>query len=215
MSPYRQILAPFPFLETDPGGVLARIADGLPGTLFMLGRWLYDWQALLAGVLAILAARIWGRAIVRASELSAAAPPRAEKALTARRRPSGPPPARKDLRAGDEQDRHPDLRALIASLRAKIRATLTRVPCIEEPLSSSQLDLCRGVGNIVLLDTVVSTAEMGRELVSLRQHVAVLSELNDRDTCKTAWQALISLNTCARELDVKLGGADSKGNSGR
>ena len=33
--------------------------------------WLYEWQVLVAGILAILAARIWGRSVVRAARYAA------------------------------------------------------------------------------------------------------------------------------------------------
>src|SRR5215469_8610334 len=44
----------------------------LPATA-LITKWLYDWQTLITGICALLAAHIWGRAIVRAAELRAGA----------------------------------------------------------------------------------------------------------------------------------------------
>ena len=45
----------------------------IPVAFRELLHWLYDWQILVCGVLALIAARLWGRSVIRAARINARA----------------------------------------------------------------------------------------------------------------------------------------------
>src|ERR1019366_1853427 len=99
----------------------SRFMELLPGLLQQLGRWLYDWQVLIAGILALVAAHIWGRSVLRAAELRASGPARANRPAPPRRTTSTAGPVARDLRTADPNNRPPARPEALARLRATIR----------------------------------------------------------------------------------------------
>jgi hypothetical protein len=176
----------------------------LPVALMQFGHWLYEWQVLLAGLCALFAAHIWGRAVLKAAELRATPTHQPERVAPQRRSKSQSPqtPA-KDLRTREPQS--PALSPLetVQAFRGRIRVILGQVPCVEDPLSPSQLALCKEIGSFVLGDAAVQEA-VRLDYNVLLSELAFLSALDRSASCKTAWKTLIAVNRCAREFETKL-----------
>src|ERR1700761_397768 len=82
----------------DGWGEVGHIVEqGFFPAVTLVVKWLHDWQVLLTGVCALIAANVWGRAVIRAAEMRAGAvrpisPPVPRQATSV----AGPPP--RDLR---------------------------------------------------------------------------------------------------------------------
>jgi hypothetical protein len=176
----------------------------LPVAFRELLRWLYEWQILICGVLALVAARIWGRSVVRAARITARAkqPPPAEI-----RRPAAEPVVvPTPLAAGAEPvveipTKTPDLAERLFSLREQIRNTLGRMPCTDEVLSAERLSDCRAIADFPLGEppSADGRAQIAR-FEALKSKLAALRDVRDTDTCRNAWEALVRISMDARDL---------------
>jgi hypothetical protein len=165
--------------------------------------WLYDWQILICGVLALVAARIWGRSVVRAARITARSkPPAAE----IRRPPAEPVVVPTPLAAAPEPvieipPPRVDLADRLFSLREQIRNTLGRMPCTDDVLSAERLDDCRSIADFPLGDPPAGAgrAQLAR-FEALKSKLAALKDVRDTDTCRNAWEALVRISMDARDL---------------
>lgn len=174
----------------------------LPIAFNELIHWLYDWQVLIAGILAIVAARIWGKSVVRGARIAAAAQmpasvaPRAQAAPAPS--PAAPPrpaprpvPAASAAAAGDP----------LLALRETIRATLAAIPYSDEPLTPERMTLCSRVLQYPVGD---AAAKAGKVLAPkyevLQKELGALGEMGEKNTCRNAWQVLVRINDAARDL---------------
>ena len=206
----------------DLQAIISGLMELLPGMLVQLGRWLYDWQVLLAGILALVAAHFWGRAVIRAAELRAGVPGPPKRATRTRRSPPLSVPALRDLRTTVEPKEQapapaPALGAgdELARLRATIRGVLARVPCVDDPLTAAQVLQCKSVGNFFLdAEKFKNDGLIRSGFDTLRHELAVLSGLTERATGRTAWQTLIAINNHVRVLELKLAKASAKSVAG-
>jgi len=202
----------------DLQAIVSGLMELLPGVLIQIGRWLHDWQVLLAGILAVVAAHIWGRAVIRAAELRSGVPGRPKRATRTRRSPPLVPVLR-DLRTAEPMDRAP-APALgpgdeLARLRATIRGVLARVPCVDDPLTAAQLLQCKSVGNFFLdAEKFKNDGLIRSGFDTLRHELAVLGGLNERATGRKAWQTLIAVNNHVRVLELKLAKTSAKSAAG-
>lgn len=174
----------------------------LPVAFRELLHWLYDWQILICGVLALIAARVWGRSVIRAARITARAKPPAEI-----RRPAAEPVVvPTPLAAGAEPvvtapRQTPDLAERLFSLREQIRNTLGRMPCTDEVLSAERLGDCRAVADFPLGEPPAGAgrAQIAR-FEALKSKLAALKDVRDSDTCRNAWEALVRISMDARDL---------------
>jgi len=179
----------------------------LPATA-LITKWLYDWQTLITGICALLAAHIWGRAIVRAAELRAGAVRQARSPVPRQAvsvAPSAAPPTR-DLRSPPLESTLQNAPEAVEKLRAQIRAVLGRVPHTEVPLNPAQLSLCKSITSFTLDENSLKREAPREAYASLRQELSGLAALDERASCMTAWKALTSINKCARNLESALQG---------
>ncbi len=159
--------------------------------------WLYEWQVLVAGILAILAARIWGRSVVRAARyaaLSAGAEPAvAQRSAAAAVVPFG---------SAKPKARKPEMQDHVFALREQIRLTLGRMPCTDDVLSAERLALCRKIAGMKLGELPKGAPKtMVQSYEVLRSGLSALGALRETDTCRRAWEALVRVNSDARELE--------------
>ena len=200
-APMQDVDAFFNNLGSSFGEALSALSVTAPIALNAIVSWLHDWQVLVAGILAIIAAHIWGRAVLRASEFKGRRRAESEALRTARAAPR----TTTDLRT-TPQILEDAPRIQLAGLRSKIRLVLGKIPCTDDVLTSSQLLLCRDVGKAFLAGELLS--EKGkRELAAIREKASALVNLLELDTCRTAWQALIALNAAARDYETSLNSA--------
>jgi hypothetical protein len=161
--------------------------------------WLYEWQVLIAGILAILAARIWGRSVVRAARYAA---------LSATGEAADPPGARRNAvvpfasvrpKAGRSEpaDR-------VFALREQIRLTLGKMPCTDEALSAERLSECHRIANMPMGELPKDASKAAAQsLEVLRGDLSALGALRETDTCRRAWETLVRVNTDARDFMSK------------
>jgi len=180
----------------------------LPIAFRELLHWLYEWQILLTGVLALIAARIWGRSVVRAARIAARAkqPTLSEPV---RKSPAVPKVVPVPLAAGSAADprqrrapsRYPELADRLFTLREQIRATLGRLPCTDEVLSPERLADCRRIADYQLGKPPADASKLlAHRFDVLRSELSALAAVRDTDTCRNAWEALARINVDARDL---------------
>jgi hypothetical protein len=176
----------------------------LPVAFGELLHWLYDWQILICGVLALIAARVWGRSVIRAARITA----RAKVPPAEIRRPAAEPNVvPTPLAAGAEpivkvpSPHAPELADRLFSLREQIRNTLGRMPCTDEVLSAERLDDCRGIADFPLGEPPAGAgrAQIAR-FEALKSKLAALKGVRETDTCRNAWEALVRISMDARDL---------------
>ena len=210
-------------LDIDLEGFMSRLVEFLPGFLFQVGHWLYDWQVLLASILVLVSAHIWGRSVIRAAELRSQATlaPQTSHAYQepagsqARRRTTGPNGSGWDLRAAEQGNAAVGPRENLLRLRAQIRGVLARVPCVDDPLTPSQLKDCQNLGNNVLETFAFPKDDLVRnEFALVQKDLSELDALKEGTTCRTAWNALIALNNSTRGLELCLGEGSLKARVG-
>lgn len=181
----------------------------LPVAFRELLHWLYEWQILICGVLALAAARIWGRSVVRAARITARAKASPQPEV---RRPAAEPVVVPTPLAAVKEPviKEPlvevppprvDLTDRLFSLREQIRNTLGRMPCTDDVLSAERLDDCRGIAEFPLGEP---PADAGKTQIArfeaLKSKLAALKDVRETDTCRNAWEALVRISMDARDL---------------
>jgi hypothetical protein len=174
----------------------------IPVAFRELMRWIYEWQILICGVLAVVAARIWGMSVVRAARIQARAKPPA----VSRRPPAEPVVVPTPLAAAESAGTVPlpqtaDLADRLFVLREQIRNTLGRIPCTDDVLSPERVADCRAIAGFALCDPP-SGAGKGQlaRFEALKSKLAALKGVRDGDTCRNAWEALVRISMDARDL---------------
>lgn len=176
----------------------------IPVAFRELLRWLYDWQILICGVLAIVAARMWGRSVIRAARITARAKPPADT-----RRPAAEPVVVPTPLSQPDREpvvkipppRDPELAERLFTLREAIRGTLGRTPCTDELLSEERLEDCRHIADFPLGEPPPDAARVQlARFDALKSKLAALKDVRETDTCRNAWEALVSISMDARDL---------------
>ncbi|GAA0540638.1 hypothetical protein FHS83_000036 [Rhizomicrobium palustre] len=160
----------------------------LPVAARELLRWLYDWQILISGILALVAARLWGRAVIRAARINA----RAREG----KRPSLEVVASRTITPAV----HEPLPQQLHALRECIRNTLGRMPCTDETLSPERIADCRKIAEFPFPDLPHADKLFLHRYEALRGKLAALKSVRDSDTCRNAWEALVKISMDARDL---------------
>lgn len=166
--------------------------------------WLYDWQILLTGILALIAARYWGRSVIKAARITA----RARAATPEFKRAPGEPvvvpiplatPA-----AGDatlKPPRMPEWSDRLFALRENIRATLGKLPCTDEVLNAERLAECKKIAEFPLGELPGSSPKaLAHRYETLHSKLAALGAVRETDSCRNAWEALVKISIDARDL---------------
>jgi len=185
----------------------------LPIAFRELLHWLYDFQYLIGTALAVLAAWIWGKSVIRAARIAARAAatnqPAQAPPTDAQGKPSAAPkvipiplaavvepPARKLASVPKTQ-----LAERLFALRELIRSTLGRMPCSDDPLSAERLADCRMIAEFPLGDSPPDAPRLqAHRFDVLRSELAALGAVRETDTCRNAWEALVRINMDAREI---------------
>ncbi len=167
--------------------------------------WLYDWQILLTGVLALVAARVWGRSVIKAARINARA--KSAPLLDVRRPPAEPVVVPMPLAGGVEPPirkptpRIPELPDRLFALREQIRNTLGRLPCTDDVLTAERLEACRVIAKFPLGDLPAGAAKpVIHRFEALRSKLSALGAVRETDTCRNAWEALVQISMDARDL---------------
>lgn len=161
----------------------------LPVALSEVLRWIYEWQVLVGAIIALVAARLWSRSLIRAAEIAA---------RSARHPPQGEPRRVERLEA---PARPPMLRNRLFALREMIRVTLGKLPCTDEPLSPENLADCRRVAEFALGECPAGAPKsVIQRYESLRSKLQALKGVRQSDSCRHAWQALAGISLDARDL---------------
>ena len=181
--------------------------------LLGIGHWLYEWQVLLAGICALIAARSWGRAIVKAAQMRTVteAP---DQILPPRRNANRTAARPLDMRVSEAEI--PAVKPLesLQALRSRIRAVLCKVPSSDDPLNPAQIAFCKAIGTFSLGDLFLKNDAIIQEYASLQAELATLNALDPSASCKMAWQTLITVNKCARSLETMLGAGPAPASNG-
>lgn len=180
------------------------IFNVIPVAFRELLRWLYEWQILACGVLALIAARIWGRSVVRAARINA----RAKVAAETRRPAAEPVVVPTSLVPGSIEPvvKAPLPRVLgmtdrLFALREQIRGTLGRMPCTDDVLNAERLADCQRIADFPLGDPPPGAAKaLVHRFEALKSKLAALKGVRETDTCRHAWEALVKISTDARDL---------------
>jgi hypothetical protein len=179
----------------------------LPVAFRELLHWLYDWQILITGVLALVAARVWGRSVIRAARINARA--KAGAPLDIKRLPSEPvvvPMPLATVVSGEPATlklapRAPELSDRLFALREQIRNTLGRLPCTDEALAAERLADCKKVADFPLGELPpAASKQLAHRFEALRSKLSALGAVRETDTCRNAWEALVRISTDARDL---------------
>lgn len=177
----------------------------LPVAFRELLHWIYDWQILITGVLALIAARVWGRSVIRAARINARA--KAGAPLDVKRSPAEPVVVPMPLasvvpaEARKQAPRAPELPDRLFALREQIRITLGRLPCTDEALAAERLADCKKVAEFPLGELPpAAPKQLAHRFEALRSKLAALGAVRETDTCRNAWEALVRISTDARDL---------------
>lgn len=176
----------------------------LPVAFRELLHWLYDWQVLIAGVLAIVAARYWGQSVIRAARITARSKPVSPEPKRAPVEPVVVPIPLATAAAGDatlRPVRTPEWSDRLFVLREHIRGTLGKLPCTDEILSAERLAACRKIAEFQLGELPGSSPKpLAHRYDALRSKLAALGAVRETDTCRNAWEALVKISIDARDL---------------
>jgi hypothetical protein len=179
--------------------------------------WLHDWQILLTGVLALAAAYIWGKSVIRAARITARAAKQQVQSQTAptqtpKRPPATPkvvpiPLASSGAPALEPHGRKPvplpksELADKLYALREQIRTTLGQMPCTDDLLSAERLEDCRRISEFPLGDPPANATKLvAHRFDVLRSELAALGAVRETDTCRNAWEALVRISMDARDM---------------
>lgn len=171
----------------------------IPVAFRELLHWLYDWQILICGVLALAAARYWGQSVVRAARISAR-----NKAVAGTRRPAAEPVVVPTPLAATPEPvakvpvRAAELTERLFTLREHIRNTLGRMPCTDDVLSDERLADCRAIADFPLGEPPAGALHARFE--ALKSKLQALQGVRETDTCRNAWEALVSISMDARDV---------------
>jgi hypothetical protein len=177
-----------------------------------LAHWLYEWQVLATGILVLVAAHVWGRAILKAARVHSTnqngVARQARPAVSATEAPRTTPAAE----AGGETGASASDQAMLNSLRAlrrQIRVMLATLPCTDEPLSAGNRALCGQIAHSASDEAREGPQGPNESTEALRRSLDALSTLDAQASNRSAWTALVQLNNAARDLlgsDEKSGG---------
>ena len=181
------------------------LVEGFIPAVALVVKWLYDWQALIAGICAIIAAIIWGRAVIKAAELRAGSVRPSRSPIPRQLSALSPPPPR-DLRVQESEAAAMSAPELVERLRVQIRVLLGRIPHSEEPLNAGQLSMCKGIANFTIDPTNFKREAPREAYAALKKDLSALSSMTRGTTCLTAWKALTAVNKTARNLEAALQG---------
>jgi hypothetical protein len=176
----------------------------LPIAFRELLHWLYEWQILLTGILALIAARVWGRSVIRAARIAARTKPAAT--VEPLRKPSAVPkvvpvPLAAVAEPRRRSSRFPELSDRLFALREQIRGTLGRLPCTDEVLNPERLAECRKIAEFSLGKVPTDAPkQLAHRFDVLRSELAALAAVRETDTCRNAWEALARISMDARDM---------------
>jgi hypothetical protein len=185
----------------------------LPIAFQELLRWVYEWQILLTGVLALVAARIWGKSVIRAARIAAKAEQPAPAEI--QKKPTAVPKvvpvplgasigAGRSLlepQAGKPQARSSELADRLFALREQIRVTLGKTPCTDDVLNAERLADCRRIAEFPLGEPPADAPKLlAHRFDVLRSELSALGAVRETDTCRNAWEALARISIDARDM---------------
>lgn len=192
--------------------------QALPLTVAIAYEWAKEWQTLLAGLLAIFAARVLVRGTQRSARIMAEAAIRSARiaALSA-----APPP----LSAPDTRSEHPprpmptaysDTNVPIAAriserldaLRNALRGALAAIPTSDGAIGMTGSELYGKIASFSF-DDIDPAGHFGDEFVhlfhELQARLAAMKMEHAKPTNpRQAWEALVRINTLARKLRTKI-----------
>ena len=179
------------------------LGEKIPLVALFLGQWLYDWQTLSAGIMAIFAAYYWGNAVIRAAE-SRAGESRV-RANQIRHTPAPPPSSLSersapDLRLSVDDRRATNIKA-VRNFRSQLRIVLSRTPCTDDPLTQAQSELCKSLSSFALEGHALQPEGERQHYFLLKNDLSDLAALKNITNCRDAWQVLTRVNKLARELE--------------
>jgi hypothetical protein len=164
----------------------------LPVAFHELVHWVYDWQVLVTGILAVVAARIWGRSVIRAARPTTKVGGRVKIEAAG----AIPPVAvsEQPVPSATVHDR-------LFELREQIRSTLGRMPFGDAALGTARVAMLSKIASFSLS----GVTDEARRLSPLRQEallkeLSAIAALRESDTCRTAWEALVRVSMAARDL---------------
>ena len=180
----------------------------LPIAFRELLHWMYEWQILLTGVLALIAARVWGMSVIRAARITARAKQAAPVEI--QKKPSLVPkvvpvplvaPRVVEPRLRKPPPGSPELADRLFALREQIRVTLGRTPCTDDVLSAERLADCRRIAEFPLGEPpAIASKLLAHRFDVLRSELSALGAVRETDTCRNAWEALVRISIDARDL---------------
>jgi len=190
-------------------GTLVHLATGLgswlqfvaftvfPVAFGELVHWLHDWQVLASAIILLVAAHIWGSAILKAARLNVFPQNgvgRLQRPLVEAAEASRPAAPVEVEQGGPAAGGQPRLERL-NTLRREIRVMLGTLPCTDDPLSVQNWTLC---GRIAQLGHGEPGQLAQEGLADLKPSLDALASLDTRATNRAAWAALVRLNDAAR-----------------
>jgi len=182
----------------------------LPIAFMELLHWLHDWQILVTGVLVLIAARIWGRSVVRAARISAKAARQQGPAEPPKKTSPAPKVVPIPVAAGGElRAKRPlpvpasELADRLFALREQIRGILGRMPSTDEMMSAERLAECRRIAEFPLGDPPANAPKLlAHRFDVLRSELSALGAVRETDSCRNAWEALARISMDARDMLV-------------
>lgn len=185
----------------------------LPIAFEQFVRWLYEWQVLLTGILAILAAHIWGRSIIKAAHTEE---PRSERPAANPRplQPERDPRSIEPEPQASSSERGPtpvqDFSERVQMLRQLIRLSLAKIPYKAAPLTAEHRALCERIATVKLdAASLEGQAAALSHFERLGADLASLEAACRDGNCRSVWEALVQANASARSLVGALGESET------
>lgn len=199
-----------------PSGILGVLLDWarflyyqvLPIAWDQLVQWLYEWQALIAGALILIAGTIWVRSVNHASARTALTIAQAIRGISdaqgrdfpslllAKPAKDGVAGTAKSTPGGQGFD------ARLERLREIIRAALSAIPQTGDAVVGEGAELYRAVAEFSLEAEDTPTDKLrAQKVAEIKRTLASLNEASpEKRPCRAAWDDLVRLNRLAREV---------------
>lgn len=181
----------------------------LPIAWDQLVQWLYEWQALIAGALILVAGTIWVRSVNHASARTALTIAQAIRGMTDSSAHGRDTPSLilgKPGRDGSALSRSgagvQGFDARLERLREIIRAALATIPQAGDAVVGEGAELYRAVAEFSLDAEDTPTDKVrAQKVAEIKKTLATLNEASpEKRPCRAAWDDLVRLNRLAREV---------------
>ena len=198
----------------------------LPIAFTQVGRWLYDWQGLATGLLALVAAWLWGNRILRAvrseeplrngrPDLRAYRAYRRVATATSNSWGENTERSLSNSWGGNTERSLSEFSDELETLRRLIRSTLAGLPHAAIPLTIEHQAQCERIAKFKFRERRFEGRAAERsQYEELLARLSNLDVVRKEGSCRSLWEALTGINNIARGLLSEIRKSDQSSQTG-